>query len=675
MIRGTTCAKPVIKSNGCLFTDTNAEIEWYDWLLDGKIISSNYYYYKVQEITPSQTGYYQLRLLFYDGCIKMSEPFLVSTRTSCGSGEGGGGGGINCDLAYVSISQRVFNGLELSAYTPGDATIYWMRDSTKLNTVSKQIIADEPGIYKATALFDNGCVKTNTFTISENYGCYVPIIQYSGTSLQSTFGNSFTWFLNDKKLDVSSQDIQVKAPGTYTVEVQYTTGCRAKSLPVIIYQVGSDCLEPTITIQDQLIISSFASSYEWFKDGIALGITEPQVKVNELGNYTVKVTYDNQCSKTSLPQEVELCTLSPKPYVAPQWDGNIAAIPYAAENKYTWYINGDLLPSVRDEIPVEHAGDYTTTIQYPNGCTKTSEPYRCHQANSGTDCLKPGIEVSGRSLKMIVSGPGFTSLNWVRNGEYLNKWEATLLADKPGYYSVEAYYGNGCTQKSDSVAIYFLGSECIEPTIRFDGNFFRSSSEQNNTWLMNGDTLDIKLPWIETTTLGEYVVVTTYPNGCTKASKPYVVTDCVSNITVNGSELTASAGKTFEWYLNGNPLGITSQTMVATETGNYTVRITCDTDTKLSSPVSLVVTGLELNPISTFSIYPNPTVDQFILSSSKKGDVLPIQLYSSIGQLLQVSLWDTHSDYAIDIQNEPPGIYLVCISDDKRRWFMRVVKK
>lgn len=682
LIRGTTCEKPIIKSNGCLYADANNQIQWYEWSRDGEVINSWFYYNQVPKIIPDRIGYYTLKLHYKNGCIKSSDPFYVQAPTSsCVSS----GGEPNCSNMYVMISQRGFNSLELNAYTPGNAVIHWRRDTISLSTVSRQIIAVESGTYEATAEFASGCIKKTSFIVNENYGCYVPFVQSNGITLRSTFGASYTWYLNDTKIEESSRDLLVDTPGIYTVEVEYSSGCRVKSLPVTIYQTANDCLTPTLKVENQMIISSPAASYEWFKNGAPLGIVSQQISVNELGNYTVKVTYENQCSKTSLPLNVELCTLSPKPFIAPQWSGQIAGIPYSLDNSYAWYLNGKLLPYTGGEISVEHAGDYTITIKYPNGCSKSSEPYRCHQAVSGTDCLKPEIVLSGRSLKMVVNGPGGVSLNWVRDGQYLNQWEGTLLADKPGYYAVEAYYTNGCTQRSDSITIYFLGSECIPPTIRFDGSLLWASTEQNNIWLVDGDTLETTLPWMEPSVPGEYQLIATYPNGCTKTSAPFIVTACDlfpgPQITRSGVTLTATEAESYDWFYEGQSLNSHTQSISVHRNGNYTVVATFANSCIKSSQlfeVSDIATGIASSDFTHgFKTFPNPSAGTSKLFADADVGLVKVVVLNNTGQIIQSTEWNTSEDYilSLNLQNEAPNPYLIYIYNEKKRWLIRVLKE
>lgn len=79
-------------------------------------------------------------------------------------------------------------------------------------------------------------------------------------------------------------------------------------------------------------------------------------------------------------------------------------------------------------------------------------------------------------------------------------------------------------------------------------------------------------------------------------------------------------------------------------------------------------------PITNPDVFPNPTTG-FLTISSNEQRIVSFELYSGAGQFIQKSLVDSNFEYIIDIQDKPPGIYLLYINNEKKRWLIRVVKE
>ena len=89
-------------------------------------------------------------------------------------------------------------------------------------------------------------------------------------------------------------------PGTYTVTVTLGS-CEAESEPFVV--VATDSAEaPTITWQDMVLVSSEASTYQWFLDGVPIdGAVDQTWEPVANGQYTVEIMDANGCHATSDP--------------------------------------------------------------------------------------------------------------------------------------------------------------------------------------------------------------------------------------------------------------------------------------------------------------------------------------------------------------------------------------
>ena len=84
-------------------------------------------------------------------------------------------------------------------------------------------------------------------------------------------------------------------------------------------------------------------------------------------------------------------------------------------------------------------------------------------------------------------------------------------------------------------------------------------------------------------------------------------------ITVNGSNLTAPEGASYQWFLDDEPIdGATSRTYEATARGVYTVLVTNSAGcSRLSDPVTATSTEPGVMAQLAF-VYPNPSNGTFI---------------------------------------------------------------
>jgi hypothetical protein len=133
-----------------------------------------------------------------------------------------------------------------------------------------------------------------------------------------------------------------------------------------------------------------------------------------------------------------------------------------------------------------------------------------------------------------------------------------------------------------------------------------SSIDSGNQWWKNGNYIaDSTSSSITVTQSGSYTVHHTIDNFCTASSTPVVVTVnalTAPQITAGGNTsfciggsvvLTSSSAQGNQWYKNGVAIaGAVSNKLTATETGQYSVRYTSETDgclSNISVPIAVTV--------------------------------------------------------------------------------------
>jgi PKD repeat protein len=282
---------------------------------------------------------------------------------------------------------------------------------------------------------------------------------------------------------------------------------------------------------------------------------------------------------------------------------------------------------------VTTAGTYNCTVTKANGCeavtnsivvTVNSLPASPNIAAGGPTTFCNGGTVTLTS--------GFASNNAWSTGATTQ----AITVSSTGNYVVTHTDANGC-QNSDTVAV-IVNANPAAPTVTANGSTsfctgdsvtLTSDQTSGNVWSNNATSQSIVV-----TTSGTYSVTYTDGNGCSAQSSP--VTVSVSSapaptVSVTGgtaicpggsTTLTSSTGDTYQWYLNNNAInGATSQSLVVTQAGTYTVDVT-NSDACNGAGMSQVVTiTLNAAPTAGFT-YNVPMVNVYQFTNASTGGAL-----------------------------------------------------
>lgn len=150
----------------------------------------------------------------------------------------------------------------------------------------------------------------------------------------------------------------------------------------------------------------------------------------------------------------------------------------------------------------------------------------------------------------------------------------------------------------------------------------------------------------------------------------------VSIVSVFNDVLTSSSAKSYQWFLDNNPIpGATQQSYTAKKTGNYYVAIVdVNNCTNRSAAINYVPMGVnDVNNNFGISLYPNPAAGNSIQLSglSRAADYKVVNLYGSIVKTGVVSPANT----GIDIQTLAPGVYTLNITDGSDLSVLKFVKR
>ncbi len=149
---------------------------------------------------------------------------------------------------------------------------------------------------------------------------------------------------------------------------------------------------------------------------------------------------------------------------------------------------------------------------------------------------------------------------------------------------------------------------------------------------------------------------------------PYPATPTIGQI---GNTLVSSASNGNQWILNGSILtGETGQSLNLTQTGTYTVAVTINGCTSLSSPFNVVTIGINEIDALSISAFPNPASNTITITSVKpttfNGTITLVDLSGRVvknpvkfesGNIIHTEL---------DVTTLSPGTYLMEISGSEQ---------
>ena len=453
-----------------------------------------------------------------------------------------------------------------------------------------------------------------------------PAIHCPGTpsTLTVTGGDQYLWCNNGET--TASIEVDPAMTTNYTVAAivggcvvtaEFTLNAVGSALADILGDVeGCDGEILTLDAGDGFV------SYQWFKDGGELvGETGQTLEVTTSGVYSVDVVNAGGCADSDDVTVV----IHPNPVISITPDGPTtfcaggSVVLDAGEGyaTYLWNTGEDT-----QTITVTESGEYDVVVTDGNGCVSNDASITV----TVNALPEVGVTPDG-ATEFCIGGSvvlnadaGFASYQWYESGDLLmGETGESLTVSGSGNYSVVVSDGNGCSDESDEVAVVVnpLPMPSITPsgptTFCVGGDVTLDASDDYETyqWYRNGSELMGETDaTLYVTTAGDYSVTVVDANGCTNSSDVVtVVVNGLPEVIISasgpttfcaGGSVTLDAGPGFESYL-WSPGGETTQTIVVTESGNYTVDVA---DNNGCEDVSDVVT-VTVHPLPTATISPS----------------------------------------------------------------------
>jgi hypothetical protein len=191
------------------------------------------------------------------------------------------------------------------------------------------------------------------------------------------------------------------------------------------------------------LISSAASSNQWYKDGVIInGATNQTLIVSASGNYTVSVT--TGCSGTSLPTTVTVSAQASAPVITPGGlatfcQGANVILSSSATAGNQWYKDGVTINGATNQTySATTSGNYTAKV-INGGCASTAS-----NIVSVIVIVIPSTPVITQNGNVLTSSAA-SGNQWYLNGNAIaGATQKTFTAQTSGIYTVNVTV-NGCT--------------------------------------------------------------------------------------------------------------------------------------------------------------------------------------------------------------------------------------
>ncbi len=270
---------------------------------------------------------------------------------------------------------------------------------------------------------------------------------------------------------------------------------------------------------------------------------------------------------------------------------------------YKWRDAGNNVISTSEDLVTSEPGTYTLNVTGTNGCitTKTvivsrdiSVPTVTIAAPGALNCTMTSVTINA-----TVTPEGTYTYRWMDEENSLISTSEDLVTSLPGTYTLNVTGTNGCiTTKTVTVTqdlsvptveidvpdvlTCTVTSVTINATVTSEGTYTISWMDEDNNIISTSEDLVTSSP-------GTYTLNVTGTNGCITTKTVTVTQDpsvpavtiaapgtlncTVTSVTINAT-VTSEGTYTYEWMDEENSLISTSEDLVTSSPGTYTLNVT-----------------------------------------------------------------------------------------------------
>ena len=537
---------------------------------------------------------------------------------------------------------------------PGNSFMWSTGETTQTITVSTS------GNYSVDVTSMNGCCEADDIMVSfdtsptaiaigAELDCTGNAVQITGNSPNSPV--SFSW-TGPGGYTSTDQNPFVNEVGTYILTVSNANGCSSTAEAVVTANTNVPDLEAdggTLNCDiNSVQLTSTSSvngvSYAWSGPN-NFSSTDQNPTVDEAGIYTIIITAPNGCV-SSANVEVADDTVAPDISAAggtincTNTSIQLMGSSDTPQVNFSWtgpngFNSTEMNPTVSD------AGDYTLTIDAPNGCISTMT------VNVSEDTAEPQVSASGATIDCTVttvqimgsSSTAGVTYSWVGPNGFTSNSMSPFVSEV-GTYDLTVTAPNGCTAE-ESVEVVADGDL---PQISAVGGTLDCSN--TSVQLMGSSTTDdVSFSWTgpdgfvsnemnpTVSNAGEYTLFVTSTNGCVSASTVTVAEDVESpQVSATGGMITCNTpmiqlmgsstteGVSFSWT---GPGGFSSTEMNPTieVAGTYTLNVIASNGCAAASSVIVIEDISEPNASAEGGVLDCNNPETQLMGSSTTEDV------------------------------------------------------
>ncbi len=549
----------------------------------------------------------------------------------------------SCDGSSILITAVNTSGLSPVTYQWYDSVnaISGATDSTYLATASGNYLLVVTSAVGCTFVSDTAAIIIDSMD--------TPLIYADGNttfcpgetvmlSTDSNTGFNYQWQLDGADISgANAYFLPVDVGGNYAVLVSDSCDAAISAVqtviitPLPVHSIAAssslDCLGSPVTINATNLSVASPVTYQWYENGnLISGATNASLTIDSPGYYSLAATDGFGCSFMSDSLLIEIDTMvAPVIYA----DGNTAFCPGGsvtlrtdsnANFSYQWRLNGaDISGANAHYYSASASGNYTVLVSDTCGSATSqaqsvvasSLPVHSIEASSGLSCIGNPVTIVSANL----SGASPVSYQWFENGNMIpGATNSSLVITAPGYYSLAATDGFGCSFRSDSLVIqldslaapliYISGNPIICPggsvTLRTDSN-----GSYSYQWQVDGvDIPGADAYFYNAAADGDYTVYVS--DSCGVATSqiqtvwisplPVQLVTSSSNISCDGSPVAITAANAsgvpvvYQWYENGNMVsGATDSFLIVAIPGSYSLAATDGLGCTFNSPPQAIV--------------------------------------------------------------------------------------
>ncbi|MFH1321817.1 MAG: PKD domain-containing protein [Bacteroidota bacterium] len=649
----------------------------------------------LEDISGLEAGTYDVTITDVNGCtgtaqIIITEPSAISLITSSVNS--------NCNQSDGEVSVSASGGTVAVDYT------YLWEDAVPSTVGTSATVTGLPaGTYTITVTDDNGCIETETETISDQGGGNITVDLVTDVLCNGDFNGAiditvtggtpaytYSW-TGPNGFTSASEDISGLETGTYDLIVTDAVSCvitvsvnvnEFSALSLSSSQIDATC-NGDFNGSINLNVSGGTTAYTYSWTG-PNGFTSTSEDITglEAGTYDVTVTDANNCVETAQ-------VIITEPAVV---DGTISVTDVSCNGGnngaanltpsggtpgfiFVWTGPNGFNSGLEDITGLE-AGTYDVTITDINGCTGTAqiiitEPSAIFLTTSSvnSNCNQSDGEVS------VTASGGTVSV------DYTYLWEdavpstvgttATVTGLTAGTYTITVTDDNGCIASASATINDIPGGTATATVVAntsgagiCDGSALVTISGGTApfTYLWD-DTLSQTTATADSLCAGSYCVTVTDANGC-------VATDCITItepgailLTITGTDilcfgectgeadLTVTGGISPYTYL-WNPGGLTAEDIVNLCANTYTVTVTDSNSVTATASVTIN------EPAAALSL--SATATDVTCNNGSNG---AIDLTVNGGTPPYTYNWST-SDTTEDLTNLSAGTYSIVVTDN-----------